>query len=145
MPWFMWGLDAIAARFIEPLRRLFVRLLCAHLPEPFKHVQLWPAAPIAKAIGTQPTYIWPAVALLAFGSRSRYLRYEKRKIPLMRTRLFWFSDFCWPQQFPPINPGVGPRFEADLRGAALCGWAAEGEAREAKLLGPMPPPPSDAV
>ena len=44
-----------------------------------------------------------------------------------------------------INQLRGPRCEADLRGAALCGWAAEGEASEADLEGSMPALLSDAV
>lgn len=44
-----------------------------------------------------------------------------------------------------IDQLTGPRCEADLRGAALCGWAAEGEAWEADLEGALPALLSDAV
>ena len=118
----------------------------APLLELFKHVQFWPAAPMAKkAIGTQPIYIWPAIALLALGSSFLILAVRKPENTPMRTRLLWFPDFCWPQRFPSINSGVGPACEAGLRGAALRGRAAKGAAREADLEGSMLALLSDAV
>jgi hypothetical protein len=49
--------------------------------ELFKHVQFWPAGPIAKAIGTQPIYIWPATTLLALGTWFLVLAVKKPENP----------------------------------------------------------------
>jgi len=117
----------------------------APLLELFKHVQFWPAAPMAKSdrhstdlhlarnCASGPWIFVPDTC----GT--------KPENTPMRTRLFWFPDFCWPQRFPSINSGVGPACEAGLRGAALRGRAAKGAAREADLEGSMPAPLSDAV
>jgi hypothetical protein len=77
MPWSMWVVMPLLLGSLSPYGAFFVLLLCAPLLELFKHVQFWPAAPIAKAIGTQPIYIWPAIALLALGSSFLILAVRK--------------------------------------------------------------------
>jgi hypothetical protein len=68
MPESMWIVMVLLLASLTPYGAFFVLLLWGLLLELFRGVQFWPAGLIAKAIGTQPVYIWPATTLFALGS-----------------------------------------------------------------------------
>lgn len=93
MPWSIWVVVPLLLGSFSSYGAFIVLLLCAPLLELFKNVQVWPAAPLAKAIGTQPIYIWPAITLLALGSSFLILAVWKPKNPVYRNAAILFLGF----------------------------------------------------
>jgi hypothetical protein len=67
MPASMWIALALLLASLTPYGAFFVLLLFGLLSHLCGYLPFWPAALVAKAMGTKPAYIWPTTVLFALG------------------------------------------------------------------------------
>ncbi len=67
MPASMWIALVLLLTSLTPYGAFFVLLLFGLLTVLCDYLPLWPATVVAKAIGTQPVYIWPTTLLFVLG------------------------------------------------------------------------------